>query len=272
MRPGQRLLAWIIRVTPEHKGKGRLVQHWVAHRDPDARASARLPGGATITCQLEAPYDAMVFLGREESAELHWLSDRLKPGQIFVDGGANIGLWTLVAAKQVAPGGRVIAFEPQPLVARRLRENVAVNHLDSVASVVEGALGAASGRQWFNPEAHHNLGHLDPTGDLLVDVVCIDDAGIRPVTGIKLDIEGNELNALLGATKVLHEDRPWLMVEFNTALAGVARVGDWEVYRFLSALGYSAFCSGTRRDWKTRVTGDWTTAGYSNLLFELKGR
>src|SRR5262245_21914704 len=70
----------------------------------------------------------------------------LKPGDIFVDIGANAGIFTAMGAKQVGPRGCVIAIEPAPKMVDRLRANVAANGFTNVA-VVEMAVGSTSGYQ-----------------------------------------------------------------------------------------------------------------------------
>src|SRR5580765_7707639 len=70
--------------------------------------------------------------GIYEPAEIAWVLARLEPGDVFVDVGANIGVFTVMAAKRVGPTGRVIAFEPSPSVIRYLEENVRLNELTNV--------------------------------------------------------------------------------------------------------------------------------------------
>jgi predicted methyltransferase len=57
--------------------------------------------------------------------EMHFLQRYLRPGDVVIDAGANIGTYTLLAATCVGPTGQVIAFEPAPVAFARLRENVA---------------------------------------------------------------------------------------------------------------------------------------------------
>jgi len=73
-----------------------------------------LPDGSILKVQLDVPYEQMVWLQDEEWDELRYLQNKLRPGDVFIDVGANIGLWTLVAATSVGPSGRVFSFEPNP--------------------------------------------------------------------------------------------------------------------------------------------------------------
>ena len=85
--------------------------------------------------------------------------DFLRPGDTFIDAGANIGLFTLLALSVVGDKGHVHAFEPNPLVAAMLRESLALNAADNVTvheiglSDVEGSAAFT----WVVMIAHHIL-------------------------------------------------------------------------------------------------------------------
>ena len=260
------LMGEILRRTPQLRGKGYLAALWV-RRHPKGRMRTLLPGGASIECDLSQPYEAMVWLRQEEQAELEWLHRTLNPGQCFVDCGANIGLWTLTAARSVGPTGRVLALEANPVTAARLAHNVAQNRLDNVAEVVSVAVGDIPGEALFDPGASHNLGQVSGSGKTKVTMQTLDNLIAFPVDGIKLDIEGFELEALAGAERLLTEDSPWLMIEFNTLVAGVNRLGDWEVHRLLRTYDYKAYGRGSGFSWDVQLSDDWVTPGYRNLLY-----
>ena len=73
---------------------------------------------------------------------MRFVSRFLKPGDCFVDCGANIGTYSLLAASAVGPTGRVVSYEPVAATAQRLRENVEINHLEAVIDVRQQAVGA----------------------------------------------------------------------------------------------------------------------------------
>ena len=72
------------------------------------------------------------------------IRERLQPGDVFLDIGANVGYFSVLAAHLVGPEGRVVAFEPHPEAIEILRQAVAVNGLVGVVEVVEAALGNQS--------------------------------------------------------------------------------------------------------------------------------
>ena len=107
----------------------------------------------------------------------------LGPGDVFIDGGANIGLFTLVAADRVGAQGKVIAFEPGRAVRLRLIENVALNRLIQV-EVVPAALSSQPGEAAFRvfDIGGAGLNHLAPvdgeSGNL--ETVALTHAGRGP--------------------------------------------------------------------------------------------
>src|SRR6185312_8497302 len=85
--------------------------------------------------------------GTFETAELRFIQERLRPGDVFVDIGANGGIYTVIAAKKVGASGRVLAFEPGPRNLELLKRNLALNGLTNVTIVpkaVSNTAGAAA--------------------------------------------------------------------------------------------------------------------------------
>lgn len=145
----------------------------------------------------------------------------LGPGDVFIDGGANRGMYTLAAAKRVGPTGRVYAFEPSHDTFIALAANIRANSF-SWATPIPAALGRAPG--FVNFTAFHGdgcgLSSIAPSlvgGDrMLVPLTTLDTLletlGTRPVRLVKLDVEGAEHEALRGAGRIL-EQRPHLWLE-----------------------------------------------------------
>jgi FkbM family methyltransferase len=274
------LLGHLLRATPHFKGKGQLVDYWLSARSGEDERWRRLPGGAKLPLRLEIPYEAMVWLRLEEEAELVALRRLLRPGDTFVDCGANIGLWTLVAGTAIGGGGQVYAFEPNPAVVGRLRENVARHPGVADVRVIPAAVGRRASRLWLEPGEFHNLAQVtgaQARNRTLVEVVSLDEvlAGER-VHGMKLDVEGSELDALIGAEATIRRFEPWICVEFNTLIAKVDRLSDWDVHEYLSELGYrpSLFAHDASSSAGPSLPGHWGPSGlsrYVNLLYLARG-
>ena len=148
----------------------------------------------------------------------------LCPGDVFVDGGANVGLFSLVAAACVGAEGKVIAFEPAPATRERLAANLALNAFDWVelrAQALAGGSGQVefvafpgdgAGLSSFAP-ANPQGGHVETVDTVALDEVIAESDRAR-ITLIKLDLEGAELHALQGAADLIAtENAPDLLIE-----------------------------------------------------------
>ena len=197
-----------------------------------------------------------------EPNELAWLSGVLRPGMTFVDIGANIGLYSLVAARLVGTGGTVIAFEPSPRERRSLAGNLERNAIASVA-VRADALGASEGRAVLHvaDEAHAGQNTLGGTiypgvsivGEVEVRVTTLDAAlareGVERCDVVKLDVEGAEALVLAGAGEVLAGHRPLVLLELQEASLAAMGSGAAEVVGRLRSADYAVvpFAAATGR-------------------------
>jgi FkbM family methyltransferase len=137
---------------------------------------------------------------------------RLARGDVVLDAGANIGVFTVLAAKAVGPEGFVIAIEPDSANARWLLENCRLNHLNNVA-VVQEALWSSSGN-WLAFDGEGLTGRLvlanedKKSGRKAVATISSDDLlsrfGLSEIDKVKMDVEGAEL-AILESSHNLYE-------------------------------------------------------------------
>jgi FkbM family methyltransferase len=191
-----------------------------------SRAVVPFDGGrSSIYADLHTARGLTLYRYGHREADLELAGRLLQPGDVFVDGGANVGLFTLVAAERVGPTGKVIAFEPGRTVRLRLLENVVLNRFSQV-EVIPFALSSAAGQASFRTfeiggSALNHLTPIDGEGGGLETVALTTlDAVLIPhdrdrVTLIKLDLEGAEHDALLGAAAILRERRPDLLLEIE---------------------------------------------------------
>jgi len=137
----------------------------------------------------------------------------LQPGDVFVDVGGNLGMFTIFAAKIVGPTGRVIAFEPETIAFGRLQANVALNGLQNV-TVLQLALSNSCGAKTLilgEPDAVSQSAHIgDRVGNSeAIETVTYDGLagrGALPVPHVvKMDVEGHELAALRGMAVTLSD-------------------------------------------------------------------
>lgn len=174
----------------------------------------------------------------------------LRDGDICVDVGAHAGRHTFPLARCVGPRGRVLAFEPIPAIAARLREEIeASENLSSFVELRQCALADTTGEADFVlvHEAPGYSGlrprHYDApvtTEIIRVEVKLLDDLinGVSPVRFIKIDCEGAELRVLRGATRLLARDRPVVSFECGDASLESYDYDASDIFDFLGASGY----------------------------------
>jgi FkbM family methyltransferase len=178
--------------------------------DPRTRA-VRIPGvDRTLHIEVHPDHDLYISegiaaTGAWEPFETELVRRLVRPGQLFVDCGANIGWYSMAVAGLDVD---VLAFEPEPRNLRLLRRNLEANGLAHRVDVRPCAAGAAPGVARLQRSSDNQGDHrmaADPVGDtLVVDVVRLDDViGDRPVAVLKLDTQGSEVAILRGARRTL---------------------------------------------------------------------
>jgi len=154
------------------------------------------------------------------------LFENLRLGMTFYDLGANMGFFSLIAARLVGNNGQVISFEADPEIALRLRENLARNQMTH-AQVEQKAVWSEPSTVSFirvdpNTSPDRGLGHVSAgssdAGTITVEAVSLDDyAASHPAPDfVKCDVEGAELQVFQGAAKLLATKRPILLVEMHS--------------------------------------------------------
>ena len=159
----------------------------------------------------------------------------------FVDGGANDGIYSLFAARRVGPGGAVLAVEPSGREHRRLLANLERNP-DMRVIPVRAALGRAPGEALLavaevGHEGQNTIGESvsnpkvatakHETVPMTTLDGLVEEHGLARVDVVKLDVEGSEVDALLGARKTIERFHPVIQIEAETErLASQGRTKD----------------------------------------------
>lgn len=151
------------------------------------------------------------WLGSYEHGKQRAFAAQLTPGSAVYDVGANVGFYTLLAARAVGPRGAVVAFEPLPENLAFLRRHLELNGASQVR-IVEAAVSDRGGTARFARGASREMGSLREGGELEVKTLSLDafvgEGSGPPPDCIKLDVEGGECAALEGARRVLERWRP----------------------------------------------------------------
>ncbi len=206
---------------------------------------------APVRMYLHGPRDRCVSTalrdtGTWEPFETKLLLGLLSPGSVFLDVGANIGYFTLLAARMVGPGGQVFAFEPEPENFRLLQANLALNEVTGRVHAVMAGLNdtEAIGRLYLSDD---NLGdhQLHPAGDSRRSVPVRLLRGsdyLLPFTDrvdiVKVDVQGAEHAAVSGLMPMLRSqgDPPHVLLELSPAALRRAGRGGGELIDLLAGL------------------------------------
>ncbi len=158
----------------------------------------------------------------------------ITPGSVVLDIGANVGIYTLLAAKR---GAKVIAVEADPCNVEILRHHVHLNGFDDRVTILHMA---ASNREhaltlFRSPgnSGHSNL--FDGVSPVEIPGKTIDSLGLPPIDVCKIDIEGAEMIALAGMQDSISKSpKMRLLVEYNTSLGQTSGLMEFICERFRS--------------------------------------
>ena len=190
----------------------------------------------------------LIYFGFEKKEQL-FIATVLKEGDYFIDIGANIGLFTLIAADIVGPNGRVIAFEPTPKTFSRLLQNIELNQFKNIDAYNIGLSDfpkkltfniSSNGYDAWNSFATSDFSILNE--QIMIDVSTLDfeltNYDKSKIKLVKIDVEGWEKFVLKGGIEFIKNYSPQLLIEFTEENTFAAGYMVQEVYDFMFDLGY----------------------------------
>ena len=172
--------------------------------------------------------EAIEVTGEYSGDEIDLYQSLVKPGDVALDVGANIGVFSVALGLAVGPSGRVLAFEPQPGIFEILKRNIARHHLPHVQA--HRAMLAEAERSSLFPDLRTlpagkkmNFGGISAElrvrrefGAMVTTPVwTVDGLGLERCSFVKVDVEGAEQAVLTGATATIARCRPVLSIEFD---------------------------------------------------------
>ncbi len=147
----------------------------------------------------------MLFLPNfYEYIEFDLLAKTLKPSDVFVDIGANMGIYSIWASRFISESGRVLALEPNPICYERLNYNVSLNpHASKVTALQVGVADRATSFELsLDPTNLGGATIMENKNQYKVTIQCqpllaiLEEQGIKHIDALKIDIEGAEAVAL----------------------------------------------------------------------------
>ena len=216
--------------------------------------------GVRLRLHFDSAIARDIYCHDHEVAERAFVRLFLKPDDVFVDIGANLGLYSVLASGIVGPSGAVFSFEPDPKAYERLLFNLKANDRTNVqtfqlalsnADETRAMQISTKGFDAYNSFATPVCGEGTFQSR---DVTCVSYdsfAGQHPVMQkavmVKVDVEGWETMVVHGAKRHLSGDAaPVVMLEFNDQAAKSSGQPCCELYRWLQALGYSIYTFDAR--------------------------
>jgi len=173
--------------------------------------------GAKMMVSVGNPY----LFGYYEEDATQRICGLIRPGDVVYDLGANAGYYAMVFAKYTR--GRIHAFEPMPDQQQIFRYHLATNHVENVVLHPFAVSDVSGTRQFSNVAAMPVNTYVSTSSSfdisnstISVETVSIDDfvyvRGFEPPQVMKIDVEGAELDVLMGARRVLTEVKPFLLL------------------------------------------------------------
>jgi len=256
-----RLLRGYIRYSPVQAGRQRawgICERCTRWRTPISSKIATTPFGFKVLVQQLADtiQNSIWLTGRWEPVITEFFRRTLAPGDIFVDVGANIGYYSLLASRLVSQTGRVYAIEASPTILRLLEGNIALNHATNV-EVIHAIAADREGEKEFWLAPRSNMGHSTSVETLARTegmrsegrVRCGTLASIVPADQllnarlIKIDVEGAEravLESVLDRLPEFSRRTVWAVELSPSFCPGGQADVDW-VFNEFCRQGYVAF-------------------------------
>lgn len=187
-----------------------------------------------------------------EQDELNYVKNILQEGDVFVDVGSNVGLFSLIAAKCVGNGGKVISFEPAPIIFDRLLENKKRNEIKNIDARNIGLSDEVGELTFYVSDTGYDAWNsFAPSRDyklqkkIEVNVSTLDhelfSVDKSKIKLVKIDVEGWEKFVLKGGENFFRHFSPIVMVEFTDENTFNAGYSVHEIYDIMVSYGYEWF-------------------------------
>ncbi|MGW2481920.1 FkbM family methyltransferase [Streptomyces sp. NPDC001571] len=276
-----------VRDAPGALGKAALAARYLNPRlgDQPRRRVTRDRYGARFAVDTQDLIQRYLYLfGVWEPHMTHWLRQRLRPGDTFIDVGANLGVFSVLGSRLVGSAGKVVAIEASPAFHRGLLRNVALNHCDNVRAVntavsdghrtltfvLAGSrnMGANSIVPYDGPvESSFEMGAV-PLSELL------EPAEVARARVIKIDVEGAEGSVVRGLAPLLDDLRHDVEIAVEVTPDRMAQLGDsagellavmrehgFHAYRLPTEYSPASYPRAIRRPaapvrWRRPITGE----------------
>lgn len=195
----------------QFRGKGSLLS-WLCPRDREIIIDV---AGFRFRCNLAEHIQRTLFMWGHDRDAFDFIRSRVRPGDTFVDVGANVGIYSLIASRAVGPQGRVISVEPNPATFARLSRTVKENGISNITLCNVGLADAEAKAELFTGTSEGNdTASMLPgvsAQSVTVDVLPLDrlaeQCGVERIDYMKVDVDGFEHKVFAGAGKLMASGR-----------------------------------------------------------------
>ncbi len=244
---------WVVGGHDSEKRPGALLRRLLWKRLPAGAQPVVDWWGSKVQLFRRSEICRELFLsGSYEPNEMMFLRQTLRPGMVFIDVGANLGLYTLFASRLVGSSGVVLALEPSGRDFNRLLANLQLNESAQVRALRLAASDHHSQRELLLADDEHS-GHntfgrfaydsVGSNGWETVQTCPLDEVARQEHLGrvdvIKIDAEGHEWFVLQGARQIILKSHPVLLLEVNEKALAAQGCRPEQIIEFLKDLGYS---------------------------------
>lgn len=243
----------------------------IFYSERDRRFVTRTAFGKRVSGDTRDIIQRYIFLyGCWEPNLTYWITDRLKPGDVFVDVGANIGYFSLLASLAVGDEGGIVAIEASPSIFAKLHANVALNHATNIRALNIAASDLPGTIRLFRAPAfnvgasskYSDVGYEDE-GEIvarpLYQLLTSDEIARARV--VKIDVEGAEAEVVKGLLPALATARSDLEIivevgggppgsptatESAATLVPLLQAHGFHLYRILNDYGANSYVQNAR--------------------------
>ena len=192
----------------------------------------------------------LLWYGSYEKKESDTMQSLLTASTIFIDIGANVGYYSLLAAQMITTG-RVYSFEPVSATYKKLLQNISLNDFSSIYCE-QVAISNFTGQATVFLSADENTGMsgLQSAKNFsgkteIINCITLDEAqvnfNIPKIDLIKIDVEGSEVTVLKGMEQIINRYKPILLIEISIATLALHNEKIETIYELLFAKNYIAF-------------------------------
>ena len=158
-----------------------------------------------------------LYCGLMEYNDMAFLLHFLKPSDLFIDVGANVGAYTILASAEIK--AKTIAIEPVPTTFKNLMDNIAINQMQDKVSALNIGLGSKKSKLKFT-KSLDTVNHVATENEkdtIEVEIETLDSVLLTDIPSlIKIDVEGFETEVLLGAENTLNNEKlKAIIIELN---------------------------------------------------------